>query len=153
MKKNKLEFQIKRLVEDDVKSFQELIALFNEVFETENKLAPGEAYLKKLLTKKEFIVLVATSENEIIGGLTGYEMPLYTEEHSELYIYDMAVKQSFQRMNAGKQLIAALGDYCKQNNIKTIMVEAHEEDKHAVTFYKSAGGKPEKVVHFNFEIL
>jgi aminoglycoside 3-N-acetyltransferase I len=149
----KIEFEIKRLDRNDIQSFLYLIALFNEVFEAENKLVPGEAYLKKLLAKEEFIVLVVISGTEIIGGLTSYEMPMYTEEHSELYIYDMAIKQSYQRMNAGKQLLAALVDHCKQNNIKTIMVEAHEEDKHAINFYKSAEGKPEKVVHFNFEVL
>jgi len=148
-----MEFEIKRLDKTEVTDFQKLISVFNEVFEAENTVIPSEAYLKKLLAKEDFIVLVAISETEIIGGLTAYEMPIYTEEYSELYIYDMAIKQSYQRMNAGKQLIAALGDHCKQNNIKTIMVEAHEEDKHAINFYKSAGGKPEKVVHFNFEIL
>ena len=57
-----------------------------------------------------------------------------------------------EKLNAGKKLIETLAEYCKQNNIKTMFVEAHEEDKHAIEFYHSAKGKAEKVVHFNFEI-
>ena len=147
-----MSLQINQLDKSNLKTFQNLIQLFNEVFEVENTAIANDLHLKNLLQKKEFIAIVAMQENIVIGGLTAYEMPMYSSNYSELYIYDMAIKTEFQRMGIGKKLIEALTEYCKQNNIKTMFVEAQEEDKHAIDFYHSAKGKAEKVVHFNFEI-
>ena len=144
------EFQIKRLEKNDVLTLKKLILLFDEVFENETPAAASESYLKTLLEKSEFIAFVAVRGNEVAGGLTAYELPMYYIEQSELYMYDIAVKSDFQRMGLGKKLLAALREYCRQHGIKEMFVEAHEEDKHAVGFYHTAGGHAEKVVHFNF---
>jgi aminoglycoside 3-N-acetyltransferase I len=145
------ETRIIKLSTDELGVFQKLIQLFNEVFEEENKSIAIEKKLSVLLSKKEFIVFAAIHENIVVGGLTAFEMPMYTSDQSEAYLYDMAILPEFQRMGIGKKLIAAFSDYCRQHNIQNFFVEAHEEDEHAVDFYKSAGGKPEKVIHFNFE--
>ncbi len=142
--------QIKKLAEHDLLLFKKLIQLFHKVFEMENALTANEAYLKTLLPKRSFIVYAAVYENEVVGGLTAYELPMYYSEGSELYIYDIAVKSEFQRKGVGKQILLSLKEYCRQNGIKEMFVEAHEEDKHAVDFYHSSGGQAEKVVHFNF---
>jgi aminoglycoside 3-N-acetyltransferase I len=44
----------------------------------------------------------------------------------------------------------ALTEYGKRSNIKTIFVEAHQQEIQAVNFYHSVNGSAEKVVHFNF---
>jgi aminoglycoside 3-N-acetyltransferase I len=152
-KMNSKNIHIQQLGKSDLLLFRELITLFNEVFEEKRGAVANETYLKQLLQRKEFIVFVALQNDNVIGGLTAYEMPMYSAEHSELYIYDMAVKTEFQRMGIGKNLISALSGYAKANNIKTMFVEAHEEDTHAIDFYHSANGKAGKVVHFNFEII
>ncbi|MEO6167734.1 MAG: GNAT family N-acetyltransferase [Chitinophagales bacterium] len=148
---NNTTLQIKRLDSNDVDLFRELVSLFQEVFEMENRATPNESYLKSLLGKPGFIVLVLICENEIAGGLTAYELPLYYGEYSEVYIYDVAIKPTFQRRGFGKMIIAALKEYCRENRIKQFFVEAHEEDDEAVKFYYSTGGKAEKVVHFNYD--
>ena len=118
----------------------------------EKSKTPSELYLTKLLEKNDFIVLVAFYEKDLIGGLTAYELPLCSAEKSEIFIYDIAIKNEFQRKGVGKKLLSFLKDYCKQNDISIFFVEAHEEDVHAVDFYHSTGGNAEKVVHFNYEI-
>jgi len=145
-------FQVKRLQKEDVPIFRQLILLFNEVFETNKDVIPRESYLLDLLNKPSFHAYVILIENEVVGGLTAYELINSSFEGIEMFIYDIAIKPAFQRKGLGKQLIASLKEYCRENNIGTIFVEAHESDKHAIDFYHSTGGKAEKVVHFNYNL-
>lgn len=152
MKISDKNLQIKRLNKQDCILFQKLIFLFQEVFEENNKKISESHYLKQLLEKSDFIVLVAVQENEVVGGLTAYELPGYYSDSSEIFIYDIAVKPEFQRMGIGKRLITELKIFCKANGINEIFVAADEADKHAIDFYKSAGGEGVKVRHFNYKI-
>lgn len=143
-------FEIKRLGSPDVWLFQKLVRLFKEVFETENGAEANKLYLQALLQKPDFIAYAVLLENEVVGGLTAFELPLYYTECSEMFIYDIAVKTEFQRNGLGKALLAALAAYCKKAGIKVMFVAALEEDGHAVNFYHATNGKGEKVVHFNY---
>lgn len=149
---NDFEFEVVRLHKGDIKLFVKLIELFHEVFDSEDKRMADKSHLKKLLHKDGFIVLAAVHGNKIIGGLTAYEMPLYYSSGSEVYIYDMAVDTAYQRKGIGKDLIAELKKVCTSKNVKTIFVEAHATDHYAIDFYRSSGGNPEQVVHFNYEL-
>jgi aminoglycoside 3-N-acetyltransferase I len=151
MKQNAKTFEIKRLTKEDLSSFESLINLFNVVFEEEEPTIGSKANLEKLLGNSGFIALTAVSENEIVGGLTAYILPLYYSEPSEVFLYDMAVKSEFQRMGIGKGLLQRLKEYCVINGIREFFVMAHEEDEFAVDFYHSTGGKGEKVMNFVYE--
>jgi aminoglycoside 3-N-acetyltransferase I len=144
------EFQIKLLGKKDVLLFQKLIRLFQEVFGMEKLIEVEESYLIRLLEKPDFIAYGVIFGNEIVGGLTAYELTTYYSEDSEIFIYDIAVKPEFQRKGLGKQLLSSLKKYCKQNGISVLFVEVHEEDEHAVNFYHSTHGKAERVIHFNY---
>ena len=144
--------QIKRLTTEDILIFKKLIHLFREVFEMKTPGIIKESYLKNLLEKQEFIAYAIIYENEVIGGLTAYELPMYYSGYSEVFIYDIAIQPEFQRKGLGKKLLLTLKEYCRQNGIKEIFVAANEEDKHALNFYKSIGGNAESVVHFNYAI-
>ncbi len=144
------EFQIKRLTTNDVFVFEELIKLFQVVFEMKNLQNIKPESLNELLAKPDFVAYAAIIGNKVIAGLTAYELQMYYGTYKELFIYDIAVDPAFQRVGIGQKLIASLKEYCKQNNIKEMFVEAHEEDKEAINFYNGSGGQAEKVVHFNF---
>jgi aminoglycoside 3-N-acetyltransferase I len=150
MKPNPKPFEIKRLTEEDLSTFKSLIDLFNLVFEEEPKIRT-EAHLLKLLGRNDFIAIAAISENEVVGGLTAYELPMVYSDYSEIFLYDLAVKAEYQRMGVGKKLIQILKEYCNKNGIKEFFVLAHEEDEHAIEFYRATGGKSEKVVNFLYE--
>ncbi len=144
-------FKISRIQQNDINRFVELIQLINQVFEEPNRVA-SERQLKKLLNKGNFHAIAAIKEEEIIGGLTAYELESYYTDKNELYIYDIVVKTELHNKGIGKELINYLKDYSKNKGIKTIFVEANSEDEQAVNFYKSTFGKGEKVDHFNLEI-
>jgi aminoglycoside 3-N-acetyltransferase I len=145
-------FQIQRLREEDAILFRQLIAVFQEVFEMKNTATPNDVYLLKLLADPAFYAYIIKIENEIVGGLTAYELANYYSESSEMFIYDMAVKTAFQHKGLGKQLIQSLKEYCLSNNIGTMFVAAQEADQHAIEFYHSTGGTAEKVIHFNYNL-
>jgi len=140
--------EIKRLAKEDLTTFKSLIDLLNVVFEESESNVGMEADLLKLLNSNNFVALVAISRNEVLGGLTAYELPLVYSTRSEILLYDMAVKSDHQRMGIGRRLIQSLKEYCAENGIKEFFVLAHEEDKSAIEFYHSTEGKGEKVVNF-----
>jgi len=146
-----LNITIKQLTAADLTQFKQMLLLFANVFEMHDHKMPGEGHLKKLLNNENFIVYIALHENEMIGGLTAHVLPSCYAESSEVYIYDLAVKTSFQRKGAGKKLLQVLTEYCGKNNCKGFFVQADEADTHALEFYRSTGGSPKNVVHFNYE--
>ena len=148
MKQNDKIFEIKRLAKQDLENFKSLITIFNTVFEEAESNIQSDTNLIKLLNNDNFIAIAAISENEVVGGLTAYELPLYYSANSEVFLYDMAVKTEYQRIGIGKQLMSGLKDYCNKNGIEVFFVLAHEEDEHAIEFYHSTGGKSEKVMNF-----
>jgi len=145
-----MSIEIKHLTKEDLSKFTSLIHLFNMVFEEESKIG-SEANSLKLLNSKYFIALVALAENEVVGGLTAYELPMYYSNSSEIFLYDLAVKPQYQRMGIGKRLLQSLKEYCIKNGIKEFFVMAHEEDEHAIEFYRSTGGDSENVVNFLYK--
>ena len=145
-----MSIEIKHLTKEDLSKFTSLIDLFNMVFEEESKIG-SEVNSLKLLNSKYFIALVALAESEVVGGLTAYELPMYYSNSSEIFLYDLAVKPEYQRMGVGKGLLQSLKEYCLRNGVKEFFVMAHEEDEHAIEFYRSTGGKSEKVVNFLYE--
>jgi aminoglycoside 3-N-acetyltransferase I len=146
------EFQIKLLDKSDVQRFKELIQTFHEIFEMQDSILPKESFLQSLLNKTDFIAYVIVYNNNVVGGLTAYKLQMIYGEYSEILIYDIGIKTEFQRNGLGKVLISTLKEYCKQSGVKEFFVAANEEDKHALDFYNSTGGKSEKVVHFNYRI-
>ena len=144
------QIEVKKLTQEDVSVFKLLIQLFNIVFEEDESAMSSETNLFKLLSNNHFVAMAAFYQNEIAGGLTAYELPMYSSDRSEIFLYDLAVKPEYQRRGIGKRLIHHLNDYCFKNGINEFFVLAHEEDVHAVEFYRSTGGKSEKVVNFVF---
>jgi aminoglycoside 3-N-acetyltransferase I len=150
MKSDTKLFEIKQLTKEHLATFNSLIDLFNAVFEEEPNIG-SETNLLRLLNNKGFIAIAALAENEVVGGLTAYELPMYYSDSSEIFLYDLAVKPEYQRMGIGKKLIQSLKEYCVNNGIKDFFVMAHVEDEHAIEFYHATGGKSEKVVNFIYE--
>lgn len=142
----------KKLTATDLPQFQELIRVFEEVFEMPPFEMPADGYLQQLLDKDDFLVFVALENNRVIGGMTAYELPQYYTQTSLLYIYDLAVKTQFQRQGVGKKLMEAIEEYGQATNMDEIFVQADLPDAHALEFYRSTGGLPEEVVHFTYPL-
>ena len=141
---------IKKLQPGNVHRLAELIKLYEDVFEMENFVMPGKAYLESLLERNGLTFLVALFEGKIVGGLTAHDLPSTYFEANEVYIYDLAVANEHQRKGIGRKLLSELGAICKTKGEKEFFVQADFDDHNAVDFYRATGGVPEKVVHFSY---
>ena len=144
--------RIHRLGRDEGFLFLFLLDVFREVFEKEVAPLATQASLDRLLWKGGLVVYVAFYADEVVGGLTAYELEGYYGADKELMIYDIAVRPAFQRKGLGSKLLHALRNYAKKNQFENVWVAANVEDTHALDFYRHKGGGSEDVVHFTFPV-
>ncbi len=147
-----MSINIQKLNNTNIHQFTELIRVFEEVFEMKNFQIPSQKYLQSLLNRDDFFAFVALSDKKVLGGLTSYIMHQYYAEAPLVYIFDLAVKTEFQRKGIGQMLISGNNEYCKSIGVEFVMVEADEEDEHAIEFYRSTGAIGQKVTHFDYEL-
>src|SRR4051794_15032508 len=147
-----MSIEIKKLSREDLNEFKRLILLFEDIFEMEGFQMPDDTYLQPLLVNDNFIVFVAFSDNNIVGGLTAYILQQYYSRLPLVYVYDLAVKTEFQRQGIGKMLIASVTQYCKEIGVEEVFVQADECDDYAIKFYNSTGARAEKVRHFYYSL-
>ena len=135
---------------NNLEDLVKLIKLYENVFEMNPFPYPSRDYLKKLLKNDKIIFIVAKFEDEIIGGLTAHELASTYFESNEVYVYDLAVHQDFQRKGIGTKLIEELKKISCNKGDKEIFLQADIDDKYAIEFYNKIGGVPEDVIHFSF---
>ncbi|WP_282173403.1 GNAT family N-acetyltransferase [Cytobacillus firmus] len=64
--------------------------------------------IRSLIAKTDFICFVAFIGDEVVGGLTGYELLMYDQEGSSMYLYDLTVDKNYQRHGIGSNLVGEL---------------------------------------------
>lgn len=133
---------------------QEANRLFSEVFGEEGYHGPppGEAHLRKLLSDDKFIILAARIDGQLAGALAGYELVKFEAERSEIYIYDLAVREEFRRRGVATALIEALRPIADQRGAWVIFVQADPPDAPAVALYDKLGTR-EEVLHFDISVV
>jgi aminoglycoside 3-N-acetyltransferase I len=146
-----MNIEIKKLDPKDTEAFVDLIKIFAIVFEMADLKIPDNKYLKSLLDKPDFFVLIAQCDGKVIGGLTVYILHRYYSARPVAYIYDVGVMPEYQRNGTGKKLISYLNKYCKDNDFEDAYVEAETNDTQAVNFYRTTPVSSElQATHFTY---
>ena len=141
---------VERLGAGDVEAMHATNRLFAEVFGEEGYRGPppGDDYLRKLLADDKIIVLIARIDGEMVGALAGYELVKFEAERSEIYIYDLAVREEYRRCGVATALIEALKPIALGKGAWMIFVQADPPDAPAVALYDKLGVR-EEVYHFD----
>jgi aminoglycoside 3-N-acetyltransferase I len=142
---------IRRLGPDDGLRFRALNALFAEVFAEPGTYAsapPDPDYVRGLLADPRIVALVALDGEEIVGGLTAYELPKLEQRRSEFYIYDLAVTGNRRRRGVATALINETRRIAMEAGAWTIFVQADHGDDPAIALYSKLGVR-EDVMHFD----
>ncbi|HVY57493.1 MAG TPA: AAC(3)-I family aminoglycoside N-acetyltransferase [Xanthobacteraceae bacterium] len=142
---------IRRLGPADVPLLRKLNALFGEAFddrETYGAKPPSDAYLAGLLAKDHIVVVAALAKVDVLGGLVAYELDKFESERREVYIYDLAVGETYRRQRIATALIAHLRDIAAQRGAWVIYVQADYGDDPAIALYQKHGTR-EEVLHFD----
>lgn len=139
-------------VTSEVEEFQALLVAFREIFEEEEKAYPEQDYLAKLLEDDHLLVITATLEGKVIGGLTAYRLSSYEERASMIYIYDLGIKEAFRMKDIGKKLVNFLLDYAQNHQVKAVFVDTEQVDnEEAIAFYNTVGFDTQmKVLQYTF---
>lgn len=144
--------EYRKLAIGDESSFSKLVLLFNKEFESPDSNYVNDNNIRSLIAKPDFICFVAFIGDEVVGGLTGYELLMYNQKGSSMYLYDLAVDKNYQRRGIGSNLVGELMDYCRSKDIKDLFVQANVEDQHAIEFYNKIGGDDSETVQFSFHL-
>ena len=142
---------VQRLRAADIEALREMNRLFGEVFEDPRSYAsapPTDAYLERLAGRDDFIALGAWIEGELAGCLAGYELVKFEQQRSEIYIYDLAVRERFRRRGVATALIEAVKPIARACGAWMIFVQADPVDGPAVALYDKLGVR-EAVLHFD----
>jgi aminoglycoside 3-N-acetyltransferase I len=147
-------YQYKQLAPDDLDAMKGLLAMFGEAFgdvATYQEAVPDDAYLQRLLGKPHFIALGALDGDEVIGGIAAYELEKFERARSEIYIYDLAVRETHRRRGVATALIRALQRIAAERGAYVIFVQADRADDPAIRLYQSLGTR-EDVHHFDIPV-
>lgn len=143
--------EIKKLLSNNLDEFTALINVFKHIFEWENLSLPNRMHLQRVLANPHLIVLIAKTDQKVVGGLTAHVLDRYDSEKPLVYVYDLAVLPDLQRKGIGRQLMTALLDYGATNGFKEVFVQTETDDWQAVNFYRSTPISSElQATHFTY---
>lgn len=142
---------INRLTACDSADMRALNALFAAVFAEADVYEghpPSDDYLQKTLARSDIIALTASDQSAVVGGLVAYVLTKLEQDRREIYIYDLAVKETHRRRGIARALIAEVQALAADLGAWVVYVQADQEDTPAIALYTSSGTR-EDVLHFD----
>ena len=149
-----MSFSTKRLGSHDIDLMHGMLDCFSDVFaEPENYSTdrPDTAYLRSLLADPTFIAMVAVDDDKVVGALSAYELKKYEQARSEIFIYDLAVRETYRRQGIATALIENLKPIALERGAWVIIVQADYGDDPAINLYTKLG-KREEILHFDIRV-
>lgn len=147
-------FVVRALTAADLPQLRELNAVFGQAFEDAPRYCsepPSDGYAQRVLAEPRTIVLVALVDGSVVGGLVAYELPKFEQERSEIYIFDLAVAESFRRRGIASALLERVCRIAAERGASSVFVQADYVDAPAVALYQKFGAR-EEVLHFDIGI-
>lgn len=95
-------------------------------------------------------MIAAFLDETLAGGITAHTLPMTRSESSEIFIYDLAVREEHQRRGVGRALVTRLRADAAAAGIDDTFVPADDQDSHALDFYRALGGEASPVTIFTF---
>ena len=147
-----MDYVIKKLLPADLAIAKQLIKLWQTEDGYLNPLIPNDNYLRDLLSKDSFHFFVAMKDELVIGGLTAYELLMYKEEETEMFLYEIGVEENYRQKGIAIKLIESLKRTCVEKGIKIIFVGTSTDNEPAKQLYKTTGGKMEEIPWFTYNL-
>jgi aminoglycoside 3-N-acetyltransferase I len=144
--------EIRKLTSNDLLLVKQLVSQIQRENGVLNPIDVSDSYLKEMLSKDSFHVFAAVKDNEVAGGLTAYELPMFASEEREMFLYDIIVSEAYRQQGIGRGLIEGLKKLCADKGIKTIFVGTSMDSQAAIHLYNSTGGKREDIPWFVYHL-
>lgn len=141
--------QVRRLGVADLRLAKITLNVIAEVFEAD-AVNDHDGHLAVLLRSPNFWIFAATIDGRVVGGLTGYTLPMARTAARELFVYDLAVDAAYQRRGVATSLMSSARDSAKVEGIGDIFLVAENEDVPALAFYRAIGMTDTQTTTFAF---
>ncbi len=148
----KMSFEIKKLRSDDFKLAAALFSYFQEEDEVKHPTTASDVYVTNLLARNDIHVIVADVDSDVVGGLLAYELPMFKQETSEMYLFELGVKKTHRRKGVATALIDALKEICREKKIGVMFLEAWADNTPALKLYERTGGEGKETVEFTYSL-
>jgi aminoglycoside 3-N-acetyltransferase I len=143
--------QIKKLRSGEIALAKELIFMFGFSEGSRHQVFASDEYVREMLEREDFHVIVAVESEKLVGGLTAYEMKMFKRETTEMFLYEIEVVEDFRQRGIGKALVEKLKEICAEKGIVEIFVGTEKDNFAARKLYSSTGGTAdEDSVWFNY---
>jgi len=145
-------FHYKKLEATETSLAKALILWFQEDDLVPQPIAPSDYYLRNLLSREDFHILVALDGDKVIGGLTAFELPMYKEEVNEIFLYEIGVDENYRQQNIATQLIEHLKKIAAKKGIPEMYVGTEMNNLPAQKLYHKTGGKFEQIAWYIYNL-
>lgn len=142
---------------------KQVLNLLDELIEEVNRLSGRPPKLtqgndarskqfQEILNKDNVKVFVVEEGNQLLGVTDVFINPIMRRGHYQAVIEDFVVTQKLRGKGIGTQLLDAIKDFCRENNIKVIKLTSGLELVNAHKFYEKHGFEfTEKSYRFDLE--
>ena len=146
-------YETRKLNPNDINLAKELFLFFQIDDGVVNPTLGSDEYLRDLLSRNDFHVIVALQNETIIGGLVGYELAKYKEETTVMFLYEIGVRLSFRRKGIATKMIDCLKEICGEKAVSKVFVVTERDNKPAKKLYEATDGiEDQNVICFNYKI-
>lgn len=94
--------------------------------------------MEVILSNKEHTAFVATRNGRVTGWIHAFK-PLYIESLPFVEIGGLVVDEAYRRKGMGKDLVYAVMQWCREQNIGTLRLRSQVKRTDAHLFYTSLG--------------
>jgi ribosomal protein S18 acetylase RimI-like enzyme len=95
-------------------------------------------------------LLVAREGDDLVGFVSGVEMT-HPDKGTEMFLYELAVDDDWQRQGIGVALVNALADLARDRDCYGMWVLTDDDNDAALATYTSAGGSRSNQVMLDWE--
>lgn len=104
----------------------------------------GEKYYAAHIKDPNKLCLVAETDGEVVGYLTGEPNPPVDWRPITTYeLESFFVKPEYRSQGAGAEMVKQFAQWAKGNGAVTVRVSAYSANKRGIEFYKKVGFVPE----------
>jgi ribosomal protein S18 acetylase RimI-like enzyme len=104
----------------------------------------------RFLEDERHHLLVAREADELVGFVTGVEMT-HPDKGTEMFLYELAVDEPWQRQGIGRSLVQALVDLARERGCYGMWVLTDDDNEAALATYAAAGGSRRAQVMLDWE--
>ena len=111
-------------------------------------------HMRRLLESVDNYLIVADIDGTPAGFLIAYRVPQIDRDSFMIYLYEIAVAESFQRRGLGRRMIELLQREAQGDSVINVWVGTEQSNTPARRLYESTGAvaNPELIVEYNYKL-